>query len=61
VLQDWPDELPFLVEKNISSNYSIEYNGTSVTLKSVMELDTGVVFFGFSFAIIGLLILVQVL
>jgi hypothetical protein len=42
------------------SNNSIEYNETNVTMGATMELDAGVIFFGFSFAVISLLILLQV-
>jgi hypothetical protein len=52
--------LPFFTEKNYTSNSSAEFNGNSVTLESSLELDTGVIFFGFSFSVICLLILVQV-
>jgi hypothetical protein len=53
VSQGWPEELPFLVEKQLTSN-------SSTNASSTMELDTGVIFYGFSFAVICLFILVQV-
>ncbi len=62
-LQGWPaDDLPFLITKNYTSNISSDpgNNGTSTTVESSMELDTGLIAFGFSFAVISLLILVQV-
>ncbi len=62
-MQGWPEnDLPFLITKNYTSNNSSDpgKNGTSTTVESSMELDTGLIAFGFSFAVISLLILVQV-